>query len=197
MTGVQTCALPICSSSCNPTSIPASTRGVKRSRRKQNVDWRENLDNGPSGSRGATLSSSSIVVRGIKRSRDNSGEGVVDKFGEHQIVKRKRKDGSFLCPFSKCRRKFTREKDLERHFNSLIHLDTLRTRCPAPRCLFKERGMTPCQSTRGSLNMAQMNWRDVRAAHWFAKRPGTRAEENSPLATIIFVRRQLQWDYNE
>ena len=27
-----------------------------------------------------------------------------------------------------------------------------------------------------------------------AKRPGTRAEENSPLAVIIFVRRQLRWD---
>ena len=127
------------SSSCNPTSIPASTRGVKRSRRKQNVDWRENLDNGPSGSRRSTSSSSSSsdVVRGIKRSQDNSEEGVVDKFGDHQIVKRKRRDGSFPCPFSKCRRKFTREKDLERHINSLIHLDALRTRCPAPRCLFE------------------------------------------------------------
>ena len=54
--------------------------------------------------------------------------------------------------------------------------------------------MTSCQSTRENPNMVQTNWGDVRAAHWFAKRPGTRAEENSPLAVIIFVRRQLRWD---
>ena len=125
------------SSSCNSTSIPASTRGVKRSRRKQNVDPKENLDNVPSGSHKATSSSPSVVVRGVERSQDNSLKDIVDKFGDHQIVKRKRKDGSFPCPFSKCRRKFTREKDLERHINPLIHLDALRTRCPAPRCLFE------------------------------------------------------------
>ena len=42
--------------------------------------------------------------------------------------------------------------------------------------------------------MIQTNWGNIRAAHRFAKRPGTRAEENSPLAVIIFVRRQLRWD---
>ena len=96
------------SSSCNSTTIPASTRGVKRSRRKRDVDSRANLNNGRSGSRKAASPSSSVVVRG-KRSRDNSGEGVVDKFGDHQIVKRKRKgkNGSFLRPFSKCREEFT------------------------------------------------------------------------------------------
>ena len=122
------------SSSCNPTSIPMSTRRVKRSRRKQNVDPRENLDNSPSGSRKAISSSSSVVVRGVERSQDNSLKDIVDKFGDHQIVKRK---GKIPCPFGKCRRKFTREKDLERHINSLIRLDALRTRCPAPRCLFE------------------------------------------------------------
>ena len=59
-------------SSCNPTTIPTSTRGVKRSRRKQNVDSRENLDNSPSSLRRATSSSSSVVVKGFNRSRDNS-----------------------------------------------------------------------------------------------------------------------------
>ena len=54
--------------------------------------------------------------------------------------------------------------------------------------------MTSCQSTRESPNMVQTSWGDVRAAHWFAKRPGTRAEENSSLAVIIFVRCQLRWD---
>ena len=117
--------------------FPRLRGGVKRSRRKQNVDPKENLDNVPSGSHKATSSSPSVVVRGVERSQDNSLKDIVDKFGDHQIVKRKRKDGSFPCPFSKCRRKFTREKDLERHINSSIHLDALRTRCPAPRCLFE------------------------------------------------------------
>ena len=42
--------------------------------------------------------------------------------------------------------------------------------------------------------MIQTNWGNVRAAHRFAKSPGTRAEENSPLTVIIFVHCQLRWD---
>ena len=104
------------------------------------------MDNGlqasSASSHSATSSSSSVIPspRGIKRSReerDNNPEDLIDIHGDHQIVKRTRKDGRPQCPYSKCSAHFTEVKDRNRHVKSVSHLNVLKRTCSVPYCHFE------------------------------------------------------------